>query len=891
MHAPQYSEILMTTYKPLGIRSRGRQSTHVRLVTLASLFVAIALQLNARVAIAAGQLVQPVTLDIPAGTRLEDALIEWGRQARMTIMIDTRSIAGLQASKMHGTFNTDEALKILLRDSGLTYTKEGQIVHIVQTNRTVRFEKGDTESAEIPSGSSDFNLPVSLSGENESDSISGANSSHLDEVLVTADKTGVAERLKDVPAPISVISAQALMDSNQSRLEDYFDQIPGLMLAQGQLASVTSIRGITTGENTNPTVGFTLDDVPLGASTNGGAVGQVPIVNPADLAQVEVLRGPQGTIYGDNSMGGLIRYVTVDPSTDRVFGDIRVGGSGVVNGAHLGYNTSAAVNVPLTDTLAIRVSAFTQLDPGYIDNVETGERSVNATKTGGGRISAKWAPSEDFSLKFSALYEKTDLYGASSIDVPTIGYPNTLGLGDLQQYYYPGVGIYDQEWKNASLTLNATVRGVKLTAITGYTFNEFAAEQDFTYAGVAPPPPPVLVTPIQTQNQAHKFSQEIRLTDTLGSHFEWLLGGFYTQEDTSLTQFVSAANPTTGAIVGEPGSIYWSSGPGRFKETAGFGALTLKATDRFDVQFGARESYLATPSLTQGNYSGGSLNNEPSGPSTFIPPSSSYWKANAFTYLVSPRFKLTPDVMIYSRVADGFRPGSGTSNPAPNERCVTQDEPCQINPDKITNYEVGIKADFFNHRLSVDSSLYYIDWKDLQVELLHTSGNYKGIKYAANGSGAKSQGADLSLSWKPLKGLTISTWGDWDQAVLTQPFLQATAGQPLPYSARFTGNFSVQEDIPISGNMLAFFGGKEIYTGDRLGEFTAQYAPRQDLPAYSQTDFNAGIRSDPWTLNLYVNNATDRRGLLYGGLGSPSAPYEFNYINPRTIGLSVERTF
>jgi outer membrane receptor protein involved in Fe transport len=242
--------------------------------------------------------------------------------------------------------------------------------------------------------------------------------------------------------------------------------------------------------------------------------------------------------------------------------------------------------------------------------------------------------------------------------------------------------------------------------------------------------------------------------------------------------------------------------------------------------------------------------------------------------------------MVYARVANGFRPGSGVSNPAPNSICLQLDEPCQVNPDKITNYEIGIKADFLNHTLSVDSSLYYIDWKDIQVRI--TTSPIRS--YNGNGSGAKSQGADLAFNWKPLRGLTVSTWGSWDQAVLTQPFSAAAAGQPLPYSARFSGNFSVEENVLVTGNIHAFFAGKEIYMGDRLGEFSALNAPRQDLPAYSQTDLNAGIEINPWTFNLYVNNVTDRRGLLYGGANT-EAPFQFDYIKPRTIGLSIERSF
>ena len=708
----------------------------------------------------------------------------------------------------------------------------------------------------------------------------------LTEILVTAQKTGAAERLQDVPLPISVISAQQLLQSNQAQIQDYFNQIPGLNVSEASNGlQVVSIRGITTGQNTNPTVGFTLDDVPLGASTNTGTA--LPFINPADLAQVEVLRGPQGTLYGDNSMGGLIRYVTVDPSTDRFFGDVRVGGDGVVNGTRLGYNASAAVNVPLTDTLAIRVSGYERLDPGYVDDVATGARGVNTTKSGGGRISAKWTPSADFSVKFSGLYERTDTYGSEDIDVPTIGFPNTADIGDLQQYNpVRGSGIYDQEFRNLSLTLSGNLLGIKLTSITGYTLTENFTTYDFSWAFGTPPTStsPGIGVPFAQGNQLHKVSQEVRLSDSIGSHLEWLLGGFYTKEDDNYYEDLTSINLANSALISVPADVYYSGSPGRFTEEAGFGALTVKVTDQFDVQFGGRESYLETPIL--GSCSGGSYVNLPPGPAVCSPPSSSFWKANVFTYSVSPRYKLTPDLMVYARVADGFRPGSGTSNPLPTAGCVLDKVPCIQYPDKTTDYEIGSKAELFDHTLTVDSSIYYIKWSDLQVTLL-----YGRISSGGNGAGAKSEGVDLSLTWRPLQGLTVSTWEAWNNAATTQPFVNSAAGQPLPYAARFSGNFSLNEEFPIIDQFRGFVRATEIYVGERLAEFTVAGSPRQELPAYSQTNADAGIKTGPWTFSAYVNNATDRRGLTMGGLGSQNAPFEFDIIRPRVIGLSAERTF
>jgi outer membrane receptor protein involved in Fe transport len=176
--------------------------------------------------------------------------------------------------------------------------------------------------------------------------------SGLEEVIVTAQKR--SERLQDVPVPVTAIGANTLVDTNQMRLEEYYSQIPGLTLTVGDGRGVPmiSIRGITSGY-TNPTVGVVVDGTPYGASTNLALGALVPDIDPSELARVEVLRGPQGALYGASSMGGLLNYVTIEPSTDRASGRVQAGTSSVYDGDQLGYNLSAAVNVPLSDTFAV----------------------------------------------------------------------------------------------------------------------------------------------------------------------------------------------------------------------------------------------------------------------------------------------------------------------------------------------------------------------------------------------------------------------------------------------------------------------------------------------------------------------------------------------------------
>lgn len=682
----------------------------------------------------------------------------------------------------------------------------------------------------------------------------------LEHVVVTAQKR--SENLQDVPVPVTAIGAETLIESNQLRIQDYFTSVPGLnVMPSVQSNQTLSIRGITTGIG-NPTVGITVDDVPYGASTNNGGGRVVPDIDPGDLARVEVLRGPQGTLYGASSLGGLLKFVTRDPSVDGFSGRIQVGSSSVQNGDELGYNVRGSVNVPLSDTLAFTASGFTRSDAGYVDNVLTGENGVNQVDAHGGRLSGLWRPSESLSLKLSALMQKIEGQGTSSVDA---------ALGDLQQSRLPGTGWYDREAQAYSATVTADLGSVDLTAISGYNVNSFSDSLDagFAYGGSAFTLFGVSGAELLSETETEKFSQEIRFSGPIGEKFEWLFGAFYTHEEAEVL-FTRLALDPNGVNVGR---LQNSSLPDTFEEYAAFANLTFLITDRLDIQLGARESEISE-TFAQTVVSA-------QGVASVVP--ELHTKANAFTYLVTPRFKITPDLMIYARLASGYR--AGGPNPFPGGVV-----PRQYDPDTTENYEIGVKGDFLGHTLIVDVSLYYIDWKDIQFSSLSPT----STTYFTNGGAARSQGVELAVESMPLSGLTIAGWIAWNDAELTEAFPPGStgygvSGDRLPNSSRLSGNLSVDQEFPLWGEVNGFVGGSASYVGDRVGPFRA-VAQRQAFPSYTQVDLRAGFRNDSWTANIFVTNVGDERGTLYGGLGAlPSTA--FNYIQPRTAGLSLVKAF
>jgi iron complex outermembrane receptor protein len=732
--------------------------------------------------------------------------------------------------------------------------------------------------AQASPGSAQNASTVAVSDQNSPENSS--TSTQLEQVIVTAQKR--EERLQDVPVPVTVLDAQALSDNGQVLLRDYYASVPGLSVSPNiENTQMLSIRGITTGGFTTSTVGVAVDDVPFGSPVK---LGQVPDFDPGDLARIEVLRGPQGTLYGANSMGGLIKYVTVDPSVEGYSGRAEAGTSDAFNGAESGFNLRASANIPLSDTLAVRVSGFQRQDPGYVDNEVLNIQGINEAQAYGGRLAALWQPSGTFSLKVSALYQLIKGY-TSEVD---------NDVGQLKQDYVSGAGRYEESVQAYSAILKADLGGVDLTSVTGYNTTRNFAAFDYTpfFASLTRNGIPgsgfngfgVTGTLLNVYNTTPTFTEEVRFSGSFWHSLDWLAGAFYEHAPSPGSgnyDTVTGSDPISGRVVGQE---WYYAADGWYQEYAGFVNLTYHFSDRFDVQVGGRESHtenstsvVATGPLDYAFYG--------KAPPMVIPEAGS--TANTFTYLVTPRLKLSDDLMLYVRLASGYRPG-GPNTGAPGA-------PSEYAPDKTQNYELGVKGDFFERTLSVDASLFYIDWKNLQLQLFTPN----GYSYTANGSAAKSEGVELSATVRPLRGLTITTWGSYDDAALTEAFpASSTAygipGNRLPNTSRFSGNLSAQQEFPLSSSATGFIGGMVSYVGDRVSVFQGTSMglplPRQDFPSYTKADLRAGIKYDSWTVSAYVNNVGDVRGLINGGAGyiEPSA---YVYITPRTLGFDVVKSF
>lgn len=817
---------------------------------------------------------------------LASAIKTFAESRHVQVLYLTAELKDLRTTGASGNLTVDETLNRLLSGTGLTYRYvDNNAVSIIPL-RPLRDARGPSVPSQDDgeegkkSSSGGFRL-AQAAGATSQESPAALNggmryadaSPRLREVVVTAEKNG-PEPIHEVPVPLTVVSAAILDNQGEGRLQDYFSAIPSLTVTPSEYGAPTvTIRGLVA-IGGNPTVGVLVDGVPYGASTQLGGGFELPDFDPSELSRIVELRGPQGTLYGANSLGGLLNFETANPSMQSVSGHMEVGGDAVNHAdGDLGYNVRGALNVPVSQVFAVRASAFARQDPGYVSDVITGQKAINRSDAEGGYFAALLKPSDAISFKLSALLQDSNVHGSG------------FATQDLQTTdTVQGAGFLRTKVQAYSAILHANLGGAQFTSLSGYSVNTFRNSVDYSpvygfYTQKLFDTPGALLT---NTNRTTKFSQELRLSRN-GQRLDWLLGGFFTHESSLYDDGVAAAVPSTGQVVGSFADIPF---PTTYQEAAAFGNLTLHFTDRIDLQLGARESQnRQTYSVT---WYGPFVSTFFGIPAPFVLPHEDT-KDNSFTYLVTPRFKVSDQLMLYARVASGYRPGG------PNSESGLSKLPT-FGPDKTQNYEFGVKGYTLNHLLGFDASVYYIKWKNIQIqEVLPVS----EVEVTANGNDAKSQGVELSVDFAPINGFTVSGWVTYNDAALTQAFpaaavaagLYGNSGDRLPYASRFSGHLAVDEEFPLVDDLTGFIGADGSYVGGRLGDFRAEAQTRQDFPAYAKLDLHGGLRRSLWTLTVYANNIADRRGELGGGLDYAPNPKLFYFIQPRTIGLSVGRSF
>jgi iron complex outermembrane receptor protein len=726
---------------------------------------------------------------------------------------------------------------------------------------------------------------------------------YSENIVVTAQKR--AETLVEVPASVAVLGGETLENHHVEDLQDLGQMVAGLTVTGDEPGTTrVTMRGINTG-GVASTVGIYTDDVPFGSSS-GLANGAVLAGNfdTFDLARIEVLRGPQGSLYGASSVGGALKYVMNQPTTAGFEARV-LESSETVAGGGPGYSLKGLVNVPLGDRFALRASGFYRSDDGFIDsignnpvaslknpavNIINGTRvasNINTDKSSGGRLSGLYQSSGKFSLLLTTQMQDLESGAPDAIDVDPVTL-KPLENGKVQSSYF--AQPVKTRYRISSATANWGLGAASLASVTSYSTFVQNLNLDATIASGLTGGPPLasLVTalfgndatrPLSARlpqtTSTDKFSQELRLVSPRNKTFEWLIGGYYTNEKSEIHQEIHAVEAATGAIAQGVPDLAVLSLPSTYKELALFGNTTWHLTPQFDLSAGAR--------LSRNDQSASQVGDGPlAGGHVEFDNLDSH--ESPFTYSVSGRFAQTANSSIYARVATGFRPGGPNVLP-PN---VPAGTPLTYKSDSLTSYEAGWKTSGPGGRSSVDLSVFFLDWKDIQ---LFTVVNGFGIN--ANGGTAQSKGAELTASLIPMNGLTFSFNGAYTDAVLTRdtdPRVGGLNGDPLPFTPKWAAGLTADYEWNVRNGATAFVGGGLGYTGDRTFDFTTRTgAELRRIPSYVTLDLRAGTEFGRWLVELYGKNLTNEKGIAtVDAAGAfPNGALGLGYIRPRTIGLSL----
>ena len=705
-------------------------------------------------------------------------------------------------------------------------------------------------------------------------------SARVEEVVVTAEKR--EQNVKDVPQSVTALSGNALDKLRATSFEDYITQVPGAILVSSQPgASRLVLRGINTG-GVSSTIATYVDETPYGSVTGlaNGAI-LAPDLDTFDMQRVEVLRGPQGTLYGASSLGGLLKFVTNPPDPTHYSGKVEVDGTDTNGG--LGGSVKGVFNAPLGDRAAIRIGGYYDDDPGFISDPTRHAERVNETKLAGARVSVLVKPTNRLTMRLSAVGQDISSRNPSTVDVSAV----TLQPlhGDLtQNRTFPSPDKVAYRVYDLNVTYDLSF--AKFTSVTSYSTLREDSNTDLTpllgrvLSSIYSPHQPVGSGEVANLKQ-RKFAQEIRL-ESGPQKFEWLVGGFFTHELNTLNQNVSAINlASPPQLANGLGGLETVHLPSQYTEYAAFANVDYHFTDRFDLSLGGRYSRnhqhdleviggpLGVLTGQAGSLTGGS-------------------SEGVFTFAVAPKYKINDDLTAYARVAKGYRPGGPNvvALSAPNS------VPRTFASDSLINYEAGLKVDGFDHRVQLDVSAFYIDWSRIQL-----FADIDNVGVNANGGSAVSKGVEADLTYVPASGLTLSVNGAYTQANLTQnapAVVGGLKGDRLPYSPHIGGALNADYEREVSTNASVFVGGSLRVTGQRYSDFNPNPAFNHlSLPAYATVDLRAGVDLRKYRVELYVKNLNDARGVLnLGGYNNtPDRGVQEGIETPRTFGISVSANY
>jgi iron complex outermembrane receptor protein len=719
------------------------------------------------------------------------------------------------------------------------------------------------------------------------DLTAGTSSAVLDEIVVTAQKR--AEPLERVPAAITSVSQQFIDTVQATSLSDLASYVPGLNVqSSGTDANRLVIRGLTTGPNDiSPSVGVYVDDAPFG-SNSGFALGALfsPDLDPSDLERVEILKGPQGTLYGASTLSGLVKYVTRAPDPNNFDAHARLDFDRDTDASANTYAARAGVNLPIAqDKMALRINGFYSSSDGAFSDVRTGQNDLNGTSKQGGRADLLIRPVDELSIDLIALTDSSRTPRTGSVEgnattlVPTYGQYSGYDyvIGSLQSTYSLFEGNIHYNFPNG------------MTATSTSSYSRFAVREiadDTTFFQPALGALGSLlefIGPVDPTTQ--KYTQEFRLASPTNNHFEWLVGAFYDHERSNYLSginstylFGATPPPALAPTIAALANYETVDDLTHYTEFAGFANATYYFNSTFDLSAGLRYSH---------NYQ--DLAGKSTGflvligaiPAAINATSSDH----VWTESVAARFHFDEKSMLYARFATGYRPGG------PNATGSSFD------PDTTHNYEVGYKTAALGGRLRADVDVFYVDWRNIQLNFFNGTNTVIG-----NAGDAHSRGAELHVDYAPITAISLQANAAYTDAFISSlaPGAQggAAVGDQLPFNSKVAA--SLLADYHVPGKFLGEWsvGGGVRYRSSTTTTFPGDPGTRfYPLPATTFVDLRTQLLIAQHTaINLQVLNVANQRKLSGASefLAVPAAtadalgqPALLNYTPGRSVGLSV----
>ena len=666
-------------------------------------------------------------------------------------------------------------------------------------------------------------------------SVAMAADGSLEEIIVTATKRD--ESLQNVPIAITALTSESLQNLGAVNLEDFARTVPGLDFANlGAGQNRVTIRGISTFSGVS-VIGVYLDDSPIASPINYSQ----PSLSLYDLERIEVLRGPQGTLYGEGSLGGTIRYITHPAELDKVDANIDSTVSGTAHGG-TNYSAGAMINAPLVDgVLAVRGELQHREDSGYIDNVPLGLSQFNKSHTDEGRLKLTLKATDDLTIRASGMYQRIDQGGPNveSLDAPVGSYENfdTAPASYTDTLYQTGITAeYRTPWANIQSSTSYFSRS---------THQDVQARADELYDDETPFPLYSFI-----DNTYRVATEELRASSVLAGPFTWV-GGFYYKHQDVIQNENDYDTTGSGAFID---NIYQNQ---TFRQEALFGELTYSITSSLSATLGLRWFDEHQTAVTEAGQE---------------------FAVDADK--VIPKFLLqyqfTNDRMIYASATEGFRSGGVNLYDVPGVNNTYK-------PDTTWNYEVGSKLGFFDRHLIIDASVYYIAWHDLQTFVYRPDvGPF--AYFVENVSAALSKGVELEVTYAPpvLPGLTLGFSGNATDARYTEdaPF-EGPAGNRLPQVPANKWSVFTQYSAPLTGTVDGFARADVEHTG----LFYNDGSNTLSSGGYTLLNLRAGVDiGKHWRIDAFANNVTNTVADLYKYYDSYYGVFR---NRPRTVGVEL----